>query len=362
MAIKLQIDATKSRKQPQSLLQAQCRYSRHGKERVQLWGLMARLKSCWSRARSHGRAGGSLPTAPRGSYYRKLALITLGMVLAYWSCSSYLQLYLDQQPVTSIQNSRWYLVTKWQPYPQDTGELRAYREFMHPLVTAQQLQVAAYVRDDARKDQSHYLSEQLERLRTQWQDYVVAEPILQAESSESYVSPVRSSPQAVPAPSLTSAPHHGLLTLVSVVENPQTINRVETAQGSLIPTDQYSLPRGAARDLPFQLYVLRNEQLISAFPAQQRFVKYVVGYRGDVVLIFPHAIYVNNVWIRPTPAPVAQQLRLHSVLDPLQRAYRVIQLQAGQYWVMGDAPESIDSAYFGPVAREQFEGKVAWHF
>lgn len=361
MAIKLQIDATKSRKQPQSLLQAQRGHSRHIKDRVRLWGLMARLKSCWSCARSYGSAGGSPSPAPRGAYYRKLALTTLGMVLAYWGCSSYLQLYLDQQPVTSIQNSRWYLVTKWQPYPQDAGELRAYREFMHPLVTAQQLQVAAYVRDDARKDQSHYLSEQLERLRTQWQDYVVAEPVPHAASSESSASPVRLSPQAVPAPSLTSAPHHGLLTLEVVAEKPKAVGQAP-AQGSLIPTDQYSLPRGAARDLPFQLYVLRNEQLIPAFPAQQRFVKYVVGYRGDVVLIFPHAIYVNNVWIRSTPAPVAQQLRLHSVLDPLQRAYRVIQLQAGQYWVMGDAPESIDSAYFGPVAREQFEGKVAWHF
>lgn len=360
MTLKLQVDATPPRKSHQVLSRCVARVVRWvGQVGMRGVSRVAR----WSKP----------PTGPRGPYYLKLLLTMLGMGMAYGACSAYLQLYLDQQPITSIQNSRWYLVTKWNPYPQDTGELSPYREFMQPILAAEQLQVSSYVQDDARKDHQLYLTQQLERLRTHWQDYVVADAAEQALASKA-IANVGLASTSDPDADLASVPvdvADSALTLASSSVpnsslgdgNEQVVSVPREAQhGSLIPTDELVLPRGAARDVPYQLYVFRNEGLIPAFPASQRFVKFVVGYRGDVVLIMPHAIYVNNVWIRNTPAPVAQQLSLHSTLDPLHRSYRVVQLQAQQYWVMGDDPDSIDSAYFGPVSRKQFEGKVAWHF
>lgn len=359
MTLKLQVDATPPRRSRQVLTRSVARVVRWVGQ-VGMRGVSRVARWC------------KLPAGPRGPYYIKLLLTTLGMGMAYGACSAYLQLYLDQQPITSIQNSRWYLVTKWNTYPQDTGELSSYREFMQPILGAEQLQVSSYVQDDARKDHQLYLTQQLERLRVHWQDYIVADATDSTLAASEATANVNLASIADPDADLVSVPvaASALTLALSSVPSPSlregevqvdALPR-EAQHGSLIPTDQLVLPRGAARDVPYQLYVFRNEGLIPAFPATQRFVKFVVGYRGDVVLIMPHAIYVNNVWIRNTPAPVAQQLRLRSTLDPLHRSYRVVQLQAQQYWVMGDDPDSIDSAYFGPVSREQFEGKVAWHF
>ena len=80
--------------------------------------------------------------------------------------------------------------------------------------------------------------------------------------------------------------------------------------------------------------------------------KFIVGLPGDHVRVTTVATFVNNVVVG---LGLADAKKAH--LDPL-KLVRTLVVPPGFYWVMGEAPNSYDSRYWGPVPGSDFVGDV----
>jgi len=80
--------------------------------------------------------------------------------------------------------------------------------------------------------------------------------------------------------------------------------------------------------------------------------KFIVGLPGDHVRVTAVETTVNGVVVG---LGLADAKKAH--LDPL-KLVRTLVVPPGFYWVMGEAPNSYDSRYWGPVPGSDFVGDV----
>ena len=79
-----------------------------------------------------------------------------------------------------------------------------------------------------------------------------------------------------------------------------------------------------------------------------RMLKRIVGVPGDVVTVKSEEILVNNEFVRGRS--------IHTYDEPV-----TYELKEGEYFVLGDAEDSYDSAFFGPVKKEQIIGQRVFY-
>lgn len=164
--------------------------------------------------------------------------------------SKYLHLYYDEQPTTSIINSRNYIVTSWKRQPATQGYLSEYAIAYSKLTPEQQAQLRRLSRSYANTEQ--------QLLKVNY--YYIQE-------------------------------------------------RVQSQQ---LPTDQENFPTGNARNMSnYAIYVFTNDKLLPALAPQQQLVKYLVGYPNDIVELTLTGLYVNGIYLRELPAVISQRLRQH---------------------------------------------------
>ena len=91
-----------------------------------------------------------------------------------------------------------------------------------------------------------------------------------------------------------------------------------------------------------------NDQCSSGFPY---LIKQVVGIPGDTVHVTQNGILINN---RLQPNSKSFVTGRGIALYPLPIGYKVI-LGAGEYFMLGVTPHSVDSRYFGIIRRKQLQ-------
>jgi len=101
-------------------------------------------------------------------------------------------------------------------------------------------------------------------------------------------------------------------------------------------------------------------------PADEIYVKRLVGLPGERVSIRPPNIYINGE--RLVEPPVFKNMFKTNDLANIPGAELKtqpdeIQLGTNEFYVVGDnIMNSLDSRYFGPIQGGHFLGKVAWIF
>lgn len=87
------------------------------------------------------------------------------------------------------------------------------------------------------------------------------------------------------------------------------------------------------------------------FKWEHLFVKFVAGVPGDTVEVGPKGVFVNGAYWGEL-----------DLLPKLKRDaasyYRKEVVPPGRYFVMGSAPNSFDSRYWGPVEQERIIGRA----
>lgn len=124
--------------------------------------------------------------------------------------------------------------------------------------------------------------------------------------------------------------------------------------GKCLPYNYYLIDKGD-HSVPTGGYLafLLDKRAEPWFPEHAMFVKQLVAAEGDHVQVQGREVLVNGF-------PVGQ-------LDPKvmgktgqdERTYARDQvLQPGELWVMGTAPDSFDSRYWGPINSNMLVGQV----
>lgn len=80
-----------------------------------------------------------------------------------------------------------------------------------------------------------------------------------------------------------------------------------------------------------------------------RFIKRIAGRGGDLVCAQGGVVTINGV-------RAAEQRASASDGGPLEAWHGCRTLNADEYFLLGDTPDSFDSRYWGPVAGTQIEG------
>lgn len=107
------------------------------------------------------------------------------------------------------------------------------------------------------------------------------------------------------------------------------------------------------------LYAFKNAGAVPKLPAEQTLVKYLVGYPGDLILMYRNALFVNGIYIKPLDPTIQHALEQRNNLDgSAGDGIRYLVVPNDKYFVVGDSPLSIDSAYYGFIDRKQLIGKV----
>lgn len=111
------------------------------------------------------------------------------------------------------------------------------------------------------------------------------------------------------------------------------------ARGDLVwfHVDMEALKRAVSITLPFK--------------EEHRFVKIVAGLPGDAVEIGERGVFVNGrYW--------GELDLLHKIKREARAFYRTEVVPPGHYFVLGSAPNSFDSRYWGPVPQERVIGRA----
>lgn len=87
-------------------------------------------------------------------------------------------------------------------------------------------------------------------------------------------------------------------------------------------------------------------------PAGVPLIKRVAAVAGDDVCAFDGAIIVNG-------AIAARQRKVDRAGRSLPRWNECLELVQGEFFLLGDAPDSFDSRYFGPVTSARVIGRLA---
>jgi type IV secretory pathway protease TraF len=117
---------------------------------------------------------------------------------------------------------------------------------------------------------------------------------------------------------------------------------------SAIAHPQPRLVWNASASAPIGLY-----RVVSGAPERGvPLIKRIAAVAGDDVCAFNGAIIVNG-------EIVARQRKADRAGRSLPRWNECRELVQGEFFLLGDAPDSFDSRYFGPVPSAQVTGRLA---
>ena len=141
----------------------------------------------------------------------------------------------------------------------------------------------------------------------------------------------------------------------SAIAHPQP--RLVWNASASAPIGLYRVVSGAPERGDFALVHIPKsiEKLASMrgyLPAGVPLIKRIAAVAGDDVCAFNGAIIVNG-------EIVARQRKVDRAGRSLPRWNECRELVQGEFFLLGDAPDSFDSRYFGPVPSAQVTGRLA---
>jgi len=89
------------------------------------------------------------------------------------------------------------------------------------------------------------------------------------------------------------------------------------------------------------------------FTNGQTFVKRIAAAPGDTVVVTKGWVFIDGRKVKRVSKHVAE--RMHKATSDYDKH---LVLAKGQYWAMGDHPNSFDSTYWGVLRRDQIIGRA----
>ena len=146
-------------------------------------------------------------------------------------------------------------------------------------------------------------------------------------------------------PRLLQWPHRPLQRYTIAIDASE-IRCIEDYSVFIVDYFNTELERGA-------IYAFSAEGLEPFFDDGQPLAKYLVGMPGDAIEITSdQRVLINDVEVADTLASAH-----HLDMTPSDFVGKGV-IGEGEYWFMGDTPESFDSRYWGSVGRDQILGRA----